>query len=124
LITGPAATYFWTNFFVLEILSQEFHKWSHQLPSETPQWVNALQKLGLTVGRKPHALHHMAPYEGNYCIISGFCNPWLDESGFFRRLEHLVYKMNGVESNAWKLDPALREKTLAGQYTLPKVSSA
>lgn len=120
-ITGPFATFFWTTFCVLEIMSQEFHKWSHQLPSETPGWVNRLQKMGLTVGRKPHAMHHLAPYEGNYCIISGFCNDWLDESGFFRRLEHIVYNLNGVESNAWKLDPALRERTLAGNYALPAV---
>ena len=120
--TGPATTFFFVCFCVLEILSQEFHKWSHQRKSETPGWVNQLQNLGLTVGRKPHALHHMAPYEGNYCIISGFCNPFLDESGFFRRLEHLVYNINGVESNAWKLDPALRERTLAGDYTLPKAT--
>lgn len=124
LVTGPAVTYFLTWFFVMEILSQEFHKWSHQLPSETPGWVNKMQDLGLTVGRKPHALHHMAPYEGNYCIISGFCNPWLDESGFFRRLEHFVYDINGIESNAWKLDPALREKTLAREYGLPKTASS
>ena len=120
MVTGPHATFFWTCFCFLEIMSQEFHKWSHQLPSETPKWVNKMQDLGLTVGRKPHALHHMAPYEGNYCIISGFCNDWLDQSGFFRRLEHLVYKLNGVESNAWKLDPELRERTLAGEYALPK----
>ena len=120
LVSGPAVTFFMTCFCVLEILSQEFHKWSHQLPSETPSWVNTLQDVGLTVARKPHAAHHLAPYEGNYCIISGFCNNWLDESGFFRRLEHIVYQLNGVESNAWKLDPVLRERTLAGDYSLPK----
>lgn len=118
-ISGPFTTFFLASFCTLEIMSQEFHKWSHQLPSETPRWVNQLQAWGLTVGRKPHALHHMAPYEGNYCIISGFCNTWLDQSGFFRRLEHLVYKLNGVESNAWKLDASLRERTLAGDYGLP-----
>lgn len=116
---GPEARYFWTTFLVFEILSQEFHKWSHQLPSESPAWVNELQKLGLTIDRKPHSLHHKAPYEGNYCIISGVCNPYLDQSGFFRRLEHLVYRLNGVESNAWKLDPELRERTLQGDYEIP-----
>lgn len=115
----PEARYFWTTFLVYEILSQEFHKWSHQLPSESPAWVNELQKLGITIGRKPHSLHHKAPYEGNYCIVSGVCNPYLDQSGFFRRLEHLVYRLNGVESNSWKLDPELRERTLQGDYEIP-----
>jgi hypothetical protein len=114
--SGPGVTMFLAAFCSFEILSQEFHKWSHQRPSECPGWVNQLQALGLTVGRQPHAAHHVAPYEGNYCIISGLCNAALDQTGFFRRLEHVVYQWNGVESNAWKLDPALRERTLAGDY--------
>ena len=85
---------------------------------ETPSWVNTLQNLGLTIGRVPHAQHHIAPFDGNYCIISGACNPLLDNSGFFRRLEHIVYNINGVESNAWKLDPELKQKTLNGDYSL------
>lgn len=119
-LTGfnPFATFFLTTFCIFEIMSQEFHKWSHQLKSESPAWVNWLQKVGLTVGRKPHAQHHLAPYDGNYCIISGACNGALDRSGFFRRLEHVVYNLNGVESNAWKLDPELRARTLAGDYGL------
>ena len=61
----------------------------------------------------------MEPFDGNYCIISGVCNKFIDESGLFRRMEHFIYKMNGVESNAWKLDQALKERTLQGQYGLP-----
>lgn len=118
-VANPSTTFFMTVFCVLEVLSQEFHKWSHQLKSKTPAWVEWLQQSGLTIARQPHAQHHLAPFEGNYCIISGFCNPYLDESGFFRRFEHAIYRWNGVESNAWKLDPALRERTLRGDYSLP-----
>jgi hypothetical protein len=113
------ASFFFTVFCLMEILSQEFHKWSHTTKGEVSGWVNTLQKMGWTIGRKPHAQHHIAPYDGNYCIISGVCNPWLDKSGFFRRLEHFVYRRNGIESNAWKLDPALKERTLRGEYQLP-----
>ena len=117
LAGGPGpVTLFFATFCVFEILSQEFHKWSHQLPSESPPCVNWLQKVGLTVGRKPHALHHAAPFEGNYCIISGICNEPLDHFGIFRRIERLIYRFNGIEANAWKLDPVLREKTLRGDY--------
>lgn len=119
---GPKTMLFATTFCVLEILSQEFHKWSHMLKSETPGWVNRLQTLGLTVSRKTHGLHHLAPYEGNYSIISGVTNGVLDQTGFFRRLEHLVYRWNGVEANAWKLDPELRKRTLDGDYSLRKTS--
>jgi hypothetical protein len=115
-VTGPMVTLFLACFCVLEICSQEFHKWSHMTKKEVPQWVNVLQDLGVTVNRKQHAQHHMAPYEGNYCIVSGACNDFLDSIGFFRRLEKLVFDLVGVESNAWKLDPELRSKTLRGDY--------
>ena len=124
LVAPPAVTFFMTTFCIFEIMSQEFHKWSHQLKSETGPVVNWLQDAGLTIARAPHAQHHLAPFEGNYCIISGVCNRVLDESGFFRRLEHLVYRLNGVESNAWKLDPELRERTLSGDYSPPGGTAA
>lgn len=117
---GPAATLFWSVFCATEILSQEFHKMSHATKSESgPIW-NGLQDLGITLDRKSHAQHHIAPYDGNYCIVNGMCNNMLDESGFFRRFEHLVYKLNGVEANSWKLDAKLRERTLNGDYSLPR----
>ena len=117
-LTGPFATFFLTTFCVFEIMSQEFHKWSHMTKGECPGWINWLQSVGLAISRKPHAQHHLAPFEGNYCIISGICNSFLDKSGFFRRLEHIVYKLNGVESNAWKLDADLKARTLRGDYSL------
>jgi len=155
-ISGPSATVFFAVFCMAEILSQEFHKWSHTTKSEVPEWVNALQNAGITISRKHHAQHHKEPYEGNYCIISGICNeaslmlhyrcpilcssyhaqhhkePYegnyciisgicneaLDNSGIFRRFEHIIYNINGVESNAWKIDPKLRERTLQGDYGL------
>jgi len=117
----PFATIFLIGFSIWEILSQEFHKWSHMPPKKCPWWVNSiLQTSGLAIGRGPHALHHTAPYEGNYCIVSGLNNKWLDNCGFFRVLEHIVYSLNGVESNAWKLDPKLRERTLQGHYQRPR----
>ena len=112
------AALFFTFFCWTEIMSQELHKWSHQTKAEVPSFVNVLQELGITIGRVPHAKHHTAPFEGNYCIVSGLCNETLDRSGFFRRMEHAVYKINGVESNAWKLDPELKERTLSGQYAM------
>lgn len=116
--TGPFTVFFFTVFCVMEILSQEFHKWSHMTKGECPEWANWLQSLGLSVPRAQHALHHKEPFDGNYCIISGVCNDTLDRLGLFRRMEHLVYKWNGVESNAWKLDKELRERTLRGEYGL------
>mmetsp|Transcript_14108 Transcript_14108/g.29685 ORF Transcript_14108/g.29685 Transcript_14108/m.29685 type:complete len:357 (-) Transcript_14108:1006-2076(-) len=116
---NPMITLFFAVFCAIEIMSQELHKWSHMTKSETPFWVNTLQDLGISIGRVPHAKHHIAPYDGNYCIVSGLCNEALDKSGFFRWMEHRIYDWNGVESNAWKLDPELRARTLRGDYSLP-----
>jgi len=119
-ISGPKVSLFFAVFCTMEILSQEFHKWSHQKAREVPGWANSLMDFGISISRKSHSFHHNVPFKDNYCIVSGFCNDMLDESGFFRMLEHQVYKMNGVESNAWKIDPNLRERTLRGDYALPK----
>jgi len=109
---------FFSFFCLFELLSQEFHKWSHERKADLPGWINMLQDLGVIIGRKSHAMHHVAPYEGNYCIVSGFCNNFLDRTGVFRMLEHAVYEINGIESNAWKIDPELKKKTLEGRYKL------
>ena len=115
-----SASLFFATFCAAEIMSQELHKWSHMTKAEVLGWVNVLQDLGISIGRVPHAQHHLAPYDGNYCIVSGLCNDALDKSGVFRWMEHRVYEMNGVESNAWKLDPELRARTLRGEYQLPE----
>jgi len=115
---NPIVSLFFVVFCFAEIMSQELHKWSHMTRKEVPEFVNTLQNLGISIDRISHAQHHMAPYDGNYCIVSGLCNEQLDKSGFFRWMEHQVYKMNGIESNSWKLDPELRERTLRGEYKL------
>ena len=120
LYLDPNMMLFLTSFCVLEILSQEFHKWSHRTKHENPIWVQKLQSIGFTVGPIPHMKHHQEPFEGNYCIISGFCNKPLDDIGFFRRLEYWIYHWNGIESNAWKLDPELKEQTLRGDFSRRK----
>lgn len=116
---NPATSLFFSIFCAMEVMSQEFHKWSHMSKEKVPPLVNVLQDAGVLIGRKAHTLHHVSPFDGNYCIVSGATNDWLDDSGVLRMLEHRVYQTNGVESNAWKLDPALRERTLAGNYGPP-----
>ena len=72
-----------------EILSQEFHKWAHQTPSQSHSIVNFLQSNGILLGKTSHALHHIEPYDGNYCIISGICNEPLDRLGGY--IMHIFY---------------------------------
>jgi len=94
-----------------QVVSQELHKYSHML--EPPKWIQAIQSKNLIISRKYHGLHHCSPFEGNYCIITGWCNPFLDGIHFFRALEKIVFEITGVEPNCWKLDAAVKEEALS-----------
>ena len=91
-------------FTAMIVLSQQFHAWSHMKKSELPQAVLAAQDLGLLIRRRDHGQHHKAPFEGKYCIVSGAWNPVLDDSGFFRKLEMVIFKATGVAPRCWSDD--------------------
>jgi len=101
-------------FFNMQILGQEFHKLSHMI--STPPLISKLQNAGILLSKRKHLAHHTSPFDGQYCIVTGHCNPFLDSTHFFRRLERLVYSINGVEPNCWKLKPELKEKVLNSDY--------
>lgn len=114
LLPGWASTWLSTATF-FTVMSQQFHAWSHMKKTELPAPVIALQDAGLLISRKAHGAHHKAPFEGNYCIVSGFWNPILDaegaDSGAFRRLERLVHSATGVEPRCWN-EPAYEWEVL------------
>ena len=64
-----------------------------------------VQEAGILISRRAHGAHHKAPFEGNYCIVSGLWNEVLDQQGsdqgFFRKLERLVAARTGVEPRCW-----------------------
>lgn len=101
----PVANCFVSTFVFLVCMSQQFHAWGHMKKSELPAVVLSLQNAGLLISRKAHGAHHKAPFEGNYCIVSGLWNETLDQSGsdqgFFRKLERLVAVHTGVEPRCW-----------------------
>lgn len=103
----PSSWSVWSSLFLfLACMSQQFHAWSHMKRSELHPLVVAAQDSGLLISRKAHGAHHKAPFEGNYCIVSGHWNSILDgdgsEESFFRRLERFIYNMWGVEPRCWK----------------------
>lgn len=53
------------------------------------------------MSRRAHGSHHKAPFEGNYCIVSGVWNDLLDNTRFFRILEDFIYARTGVEPRCW-----------------------
>lgn len=105
LVASPHAPLWWNAwssvFLFLVCMSQQFHAWSHMKKSELPAIVLALQGAGLLISRKAHGAHHLAPFEGNYCIVSGLWNPLLDGTQFFRHLERALHKATGAEPRCW-----------------------
>ncbi|CAD5329187.1 unnamed protein product [Arabidopsis thaliana] len=83
------------------LFSQQFHAWAHGTKSKLPPLVVALQDMGLLVSRRQHAEHHRAPYNNNYCIVSGAWNNVLDESKVFEALEMVFYFQLGVRPRSW-----------------------
>ena len=104
---GPLTRIFFTLFINWWMLSQEFHKYAH-MKVVPPKW-KLLQDSGIILSKKEHGLHHTPPFEGHYCILTGICNPILDNTKFFRHLERIVYKITGNIPNTWKANPSLRE---------------
>ena len=76
------------------LVSQELHKYSHM--KKVPSAVKFLQDKRIILSRKEHGLHHRDPFEGHYCILTGQCNEFLDNSNFFRYLEMVVYNLTGA----------------------------
>eukprot|EP01018_Ginkgo_biloba_P011141 Gb_03374 [translate_table: standard] len=96
------------------VFSQQFHCWSHCKKSQLPALVIGLQDKGVLVSRVKHGAHHRAPYDNNYCIVSGMWNPLLDSTKFFRKMEMLIYSRWGVRPRCW--DETAAEWLQDGSY--------
>lgn len=105
ILAGLASAVFWI------VMSQELHKQAHM--ARPALYACVLQSLGIAVSRREHGLHHSSTFEGHYGIVSGIWNRLLDESQFFRKLEAVIYRWNGVEPTSWKLDPKLKNEALS-----------
>eukprot|EP00892_Ulva_mutabilis_P010348 jgi/Ulvmu1/7686/UM038_0118.1 len=81
-------------------MSQQFHAWSHMRPGQLPPGVKALQDANVIISRKAHGTHHRSPFNVNYCIVSGWCNPLLD-AGMMLALERAIHRTWGVEPRGW-----------------------
>jgi hypothetical protein len=101
----PAAAVGAAAFLFLACMSQQFHAWSHMKRSQLPGIVAAAQDAGVLISRRAHGAHHRAPFEGNYCIVSGLWNGVLDQGGAadapFRRLERVIFARTGVAPRCW-----------------------
>jgi ubiquitin-conjugating enzyme E2 variant len=67
-----------------------FHKWAHA--DRVPPGVRWLQRSGLILSPRRHAVHHRS-YTGGYCVTSGWLNPLLDRIDLFGRVERGVRRL-------------------------------
>lgn len=88
------------------LFSQQFHAWAHGTKSRLPAPVVMLQDAGLLVSRQRHADHHRPPYNGNYCIVSGVWNAFLDRHSIFQVAEMVIFFRFGIRPRSWK-EPTL-----------------
>ena len=100
-VSHPEWQMFWSTFSVLICLAQQFHSWSHKRKQELHPVVVALQDAGLLIGRSAHGRHHRAPYENNYCIVSGVCNDALDGSGVLQWAEQVIFDATQIKPRCW-----------------------
>lgn len=91
---------------------------SHMLAHDTrPSKVaKTLQRFHITQSKKNHAAHHTRPWESNYTVVNGACNPILEKTHFWRKLEKGVYKITGREPKSWRHEPTK-------QFALGKINA-
>jgi ubiquitin-conjugating enzyme E2 variant len=75
--------------------ANQLHAWAHA--PAPPRAVRLLQRGGWILSPARHAVHHRAPRTTAYCISTGWLNPLLDASGFWRGLERAVGRLTGAE---------------------------
>jgi len=90
---GPLAVSLF-GFSAIGIITNQTHQWAHMPVPPAP--VRVLQDWGVILRGAEHDCHHRQPFDGTYCIATGWWNRPLDAIGFFRRLERVVTAVTGI----------------------------
>jgi hypothetical protein len=78
------------------------HVWSHMNPKKVPRVVRAAQEAGMMITSKAHGRHHHQPFDGNYGILTGKSNKFMDQHKVWRKIEALAYRHTGAIPNSWR----------------------
>lgn len=82
---------FFLFFSLLVFVTNQIHKYAHMCVKKKPRSIAWLQQHHLIISPEKHNLHHQAPYNSNYCITCGWCNPVLEKIRFFRVCEKVIH---------------------------------
>lgn len=74
--------------------TNQIHKWAHL--DDPGLAIRFLQRLHLILPPDHHDVHHSPPYDGNYCITTGWLNPILRHVRFFSTLERVITRITGA----------------------------
>ena len=121
------------------LFAQVSHSWTHQKPAPDsegkrhegiayqPKIAKTLQKLGIAQSPDDHHAHHQTPWTGNYTIVNGECNEFLDRTDYWRGFEKTVYNTTktmanwGLMEEAWEpkswQNPAVERRALDPNYS-------
>ena len=95
-LIGPS---FFLLVLFLSISSNDvIHKYSHLKKCECPKWVSQLQRYRIIQSGEEHRLHHIEPYQINYCTITPHLNVWLEKYAFWRKMEDIIEKHIGIKA--------------------------
>jgi len=100
---------FWMTAAIGISMTNQFHKWSHS--AKLPSLVSHLQDWWIILPRTKHSLHHRPAFDGCYCITTGWLNPLLDNTNFWRHVEYVVNKITGLipREDDWKWTGLVKE---------------
>jgi len=85
--TGHALV-FWIG--ALALFVPQTHKYAHR--NDCSALVRALQSSRIVLNPRAHGQHHRNN-EQAYCVFTGWLNPVLDTSGFWRRMDHIIDRL-------------------------------
>lgn len=74
--------------------TNQFHKASHERKPTALQRLLIDWRIVLTP--QMHRLHHSGDFSTNYCITTGWMNPFLDAIGFWRKAEWIITALTGA----------------------------
>lgn len=85
--------------------ANEVHAWAHQRVKS--RFIRGLQEFGLLQSPRHHGVHHKAPFDCRYCVMTDWLNPVLDRIGFWLLLEWLLKVLFGIKVKPNNSKPAV-----------------
>lgn len=69
------------------------HKWTHRTTAENGKLISFFQKMKFIQSRRHHGIHHRAPFDVNYCILTDLLNPILRKVRFWESTIFILSKV-------------------------------